>query len=390
MAGNGKRRAFGDRLQYLAAHLTDYLPHRVKIALSGEPAIVIDGQQLDPQAQFLRAVRRRRMPFGLLEPTIAAGRTRYRRQAEIFAGPATPVGSVRDFEIPGPAGPLRVRHYAPASLKGSHHNSDGGDAHHNSDGGGATLSGSRLPLLVYLHGGGFVIGDLDTHDEPCRILCSEGKTHVLSVDYRLAPEHPFPAALDDGCAAFRWAKANAASVGADPARVAIGGDSAGGNLSAAASMLLRDQGVAPSAQLLIYPATDASVSRPSREMFNGGFVLTTRDYDAFFDAYLGPDRRNGADPRVSPLRASDFSNLPPALLVVSGFDILRDEGEAYARALNSAGTTTRVVRCLDLEHGFIHLTGICGAARRALHSIANEWSALVGDATVLADAPVGS
>jgi acetyl esterase len=185
-----------DRLQYLAARATEYLPDRAKIALSGEPAIVLDGQHLDPQAQLLRTARRRRMPFGLIEPTIAAGRARYRRQAEIFTGPRTAVGAVRDFDIPAPGGALRVRHYVPPDTTGS-------------------------PLLVYLHGGGFVIGDLDTHDEPCRVLCRDAQTHVLSVEYRLAPEHPFPAALDDAHAALGWARANAASLGADPGRVAM-------------------------------------------------------------------------------------------------------------------------------------------------------------------------
>lgn len=356
--------ALGERLQYLAARLMNTLPARAKIALSGEPPIIIDGQQLDSQAQLLRAMRRRRMPFGLIEPTVDAARKRYRRQAEIFTGPSTPAGLVRAFEIPGPVGPLRVRHYTPAADKAL----------------------SPAPLLVFLHGGGFVIGDLDTHDEPCRILCRAAQTQVLSVDYRLAPEHPFPAGLDDARAAFQWARVNAASLGADPARVAIGGDSAGGNLSAVVSILERDHGAPPSAQLLIYPATDASTARPSRQMFDGGFVLTMRDYEGFLECYAGSNARRVADPRVSPLRAPDLSRLPPAVIVIAGFDILRDEGEAYARALTAAGTPTRVVRCLDLEHGFIHMTGICAAARRAMLSVAREWAAVTHDASVRAGA----
>ncbi len=227
----------GNHTLYLAARAMAHLPDRVKIWLSGGPPVIVDGQHLDPQLVLLRSVRRRRGVRGLIEPTVAAGRARYRRETLDFRGPVTKVASVREIEI---AGGLHARHYAP-------------------------LRGAGAPLMLYFHGGGFVIGDLDTHDEPCRILCRTAGIHVLSVEYRLAPEHPFPAAIDDATAALAWTQANAASLGADPRRVSIGGDSAGANLSAVACLASRDK--PPVAQLLIYPPTDAVTPRRPHYLF---------------------------------------------------------------------------------------------------------------------------
>jgi acetyl esterase len=335
-----------DRVRYFAARAIDHLPDRLKVRLSGEAAVVVDGQQLDPQVQVLRSVRRRIKRHGLVEPTIEAGRARYRRETRNFRGPVTEVASVRDFTI---ANGLRVRHYAPAA--------------------------ADAPLTVYLHGGGWVIGDLDTHDEPCRVLCREARTHVLSVDYRLAPEHPFPAALEDALAAFAWARENAATLGADPRRVAMGGDSAGANLSAVVSQMTRDSHP-PAAQLLIYPPTDTHTPRPAHVLFSEGFFLDGKDRDAFEQYYLGGQTLDG-DPRVSPLRATDLSRLPPALVVTAGFDILRDDGEAYAAALSAAGTRASIQRYPGLGHGFIHMTGVCRSAREAMFSIAREWRTML-------------
>ena len=198
---------------------------------------------------------------------------------------------------------------------------------------------------------------------------------MLSVDYRLAPEHPFPAGLEDAAAALTWAQANAARLGADPSRVSMGGDSAGANLSAVVSSLT-SRGKPPLAQLLIYPPTDGTTPRSSYELFGDGFFLSTSDRAAFGQHYVGSGPR-GADPRQSPLIASDLSNLPPALVITAGFDILRDEGEAYAQALASAGTVTRQQRHPGLGHGFIHMTGICPTARRAVVDIARQWRALL-------------
>jgi acetyl esterase len=237
--------------------------------------------------------------------------------------------------------------------------------------GGSGTNAHRQSLTVYLHGGGFVIGDLDTHDEPCRILCREAGVHVLSVAYRLAPEHPFPAAVEDAVAAMRWARAHAASLGADPERVAVGGDSAGGNLAAVVAAL--DGSPLPFARLLIYPATDSSTARPSQRLFADGYALTLRDRDEFFRHYLGGAEARQDDPRLSPFCGVSRSRAVPTVVGIAGFDVLRDEGDAYVDALRQAGAPVEVRRFPSLEHGFIHLTGVCPAARRAVSEIASAW-----------------
>ena len=327
------------------------LSGRLPVRLSGEPPVTMDGQTLDPHVQLVRALRRKRSPYGLCEPTPEVARARFRRESLLFCGPRTRVGSVRDFEIPGPGGPLRVRQYAPQFA-------------------------SPRPITVYLHGGGFVIGDLETHDAACRILCRDADIHVLSVDYRLSPEHPFPAALEDAHAALRWTRANAAELGADPSRVALGGDSAGGNLAAVVSRLAGAK-EAPVAQLLIYPATDSTTVRPSATMFGEGYFLSRADRAGFNHHYLDGTGVGVEDWRVSPLLATDLSNLPPALVVTAGFDMLRDEGEAYAEALRAAGNTVRTMRIPAHGHGFLHMTGVSPAARAAMVDVAREWRALL-------------
>jgi acetyl esterase len=347
-----RRITAAEHLQRIVAQALGTLPGPVLVRLSGRPPVVMDGQTLDPHVQLVLAMRKKRGVRGLVEPTPAEGRARFRHECRIFGAPKTKVGAVRDFEIPGPAGPLRVRHYAPEA------------------------SGLR-PLTVYLHGGGFTIGDLDTHDEPCRLLCRHGRVHVLSVDYRLAPEHPFPAALEDAHAALRWAQAHAAELGADAAKVGIGGDSAGGNLAAVASIEAAREGCPPVAQLLIYPVTDKRRSRPSEAMFSDGFFLSTADRKGFSRCYTGRSAAADEDPRVSPLLTRELGGLPPALVVTAGFDILRDEGVAYAEALEAAGTETRHVRIPSLGHGFLHMTTVTPAAHKAMVRIAHDWRALL-------------
>ncbi|HUA72215.1 MAG TPA: alpha/beta hydrolase [Solirubrobacteraceae bacterium] len=264
------------KLEQWVAQVLGALPPRVQVRLSGKPPVAIDGDTLAPEVQLLLAVldRRREPPLETLSP--ADAREERRRLTAAFAGRPVPVRTVEDLEIDA-AVTIRARHYEPPETGGPH------------------------PLLVYYHGGGFTYGDLDTHDSVCRILCRHAGTHVLAVDYRLAPEHPFPAAVDDASAALRWAFANAERLGADPGRVGVGGDSAGGTLAAVVTQLAaRDGGPTPAVQLLIYPVTDMTARHRSRELFREGFLLTDAEMDWFTDNYLGKTRSDAADPRASP------------------------------------------------------------------------------------------
>jgi acetyl esterase len=307
---------------------------------------VLDGQRLDSGIQLaLRSLDLRGYPTMVgrrgANPEPPEVRARVHREALVFSLFKTEVESVHELEVNGSAGPLRARHYRPAQ----------------------TGAGEKQPLLVFFHGGGFVIGDLDTHDEPCRMLCHHAQIHVLSVDYRLAPEDPFPAAVDDALAAFRWAVEHADELGADPARVAVGGDSAGGNLSAVTAQLAtHDGGPAPALQVLIYPATDLTDARTaSGLLFADGFFLTENDRRwATRHYFAGPDN-NQSDLRASPAFAENLSGLAPAIVVTAGFDPLRDEGEAYAEALRQAGTPVVSYRAPELIHGFINMTTVPAA-----------------------------
>jgi len=323
------------------------LPPRAQRLLAGRPP-ELDGQRL---ASDIRMLLRLAALAGDESVTEGAGpeqaRALNRRGAAACAGPPLPMARVEGLEIPGPAGTIPARLYVPT---------------------GAAPTPS--PLLVYFHGGGWVIGDLDTHDSICRFLATAAGVLVLSVDYRLAPEHPFPAAAEDAGAAFRWAAANGAELGADPARIAVGGDSAGGNLAAVTSLLARDGGgPRPAMQLLIYPVTDAVGGQRSRQLFAEGFLLTKADME-WFEAHYLPSGVAHDDPRVSVLHAGDLSGLPPAYVTTAGFDPLRDEGEAYAERMRAAGARVALRRHRGLVHGFANLTAVSPTSRAAMFEAA--------------------
>jgi cation diffusion facilitator CzcD-associated flavoprotein CzcO/acetyl esterase/lipase len=325
------------------------LPARVQVRLSGGSPVRVEGQTLDPGLQLLVAISKR--TDGAWPPEAAEYRRLRNRDSVAISGPKTPVHFTRDFSIAGPSGPLRLRHYA--------------------------TDQANAPLVVYLHGGGMVFGDLETHDGTCRLLCRHGAVHVLAVDYRLAPEHPFPAALLDSQAAFKWATGHAAELGADSSRVGVGGDSAGGNLAAVVSLLARQEGVpAPACQLLIYPAVDRSRAHPSIDSLAEGFLLTRAAIEWFHAQYTGSSGVDSADPRISPLLADDLRGLPPALVVSAAFDPLRDEGEAYANALRVAGNDVVLRRFDGFIHGFVNLTGIHAPSRDAVIEIARATRTL--------------
>lgn len=233
---------------------------------------------------------------------------------------------------------------------------------------------AAAPALVYLHGGGWTIGDLDTHDVLCRQLARDSGGVVIAVDYRLGPEHPFPAAVDDSLAAWRWVQAQSGSLGVDPTRVAVGGDSAGGNLAAVVCLALREAGLPqPALQLLIYPATDMRAVAPSHTVNAQGYMLT-RDSIGYYRGNYLPDEAQWTDWRASPLLAASHAGLAPALVLTAGYDPLRDEGLQYADALSDAGTVAKHV-CFERQiHGFITMgrvideanlaVSLCGAALR--------------------------
>lgn len=238
-----------------------------------------------------------------------------------------PVARVEDRTIPGLAGAIPVRVYTPAGS-------------------------GPFPVLVFFHGGGWVICDLDTHDGICRSLCNGAGCVVVSVDYRLAPEHKFPAAPEDCFAATQWVAGHAAEVNGDPGRIAIGGDSAGGNLTAVVAQMARDRnGPKLAFQLLIYPATDFTFSGPSLKENADGYFLTREDMDWFSNHYLRSET-DKKDPLASPMLAADLSRLPPALVITAEYDPLRDEGETYGRRLKEAGVPTIVSRYEGMIHGF--------------------------------------
>jgi acetyl esterase len=300
---------------------------------------VIDGQELDPEVQLL--IRLRELRPDPSDQTPAEARAERRRTAAIFRGEQYAVARIEEVTLPGPGGAIGARLYVP------------------------TESASPRPLLVYMHGGGWVVCDLDTHDNVCRFLAREAGVLVLSVDYRLAPEHPFPAAVEDSVAAYAYVVQNAAELGPEPHAIAVGGDSAGGNLAAVVSQpaIAADLPV-PAFCLAIYPVTDLSVKRESYRLFSDGYFLTEAQMDWFRANYL-PDEAAALDPRVSPLLAQDLSSQPPTYVATAGFDPLRDEGEEYAHRLRDAGVPVTLTRHPGLIHGFVNAVGLTRFGRAA-------------------------
>jgi len=339
--------------RWLGFHLAR-IPEGVVTRTTALRPVEIDGQRLDARTQHAVAlVQRSGPPLHLL--AVAEARREYMEFPRIFAGPPLELPRVNDRLIPGEDGPMRVRIYEPPG------------------------PGRARPGLIYLHGGGGVIGTIETHDVACRRLCRSLSMVVISVDYRLAPEHPFPAGLYDATAAFRWAMAHAESLEVDPRRLAIGGDSLGGNLAAGVCQRLAAAGEArPRAQLLIYPATDVAHAARSHQLFAEGFLLSEAMIDWFMGHYLGG--ADPHDPRVSPLLSETLSGLPPAVVVTAGFDPLRDEGRAYADALREAGVPVSYRCHPGLVHGFAQMTGVVGLARRALDDAAARLWAFMGEA----------
>jgi acetyl esterase len=262
------------------------------------------------------------------------------------ANPDLAVAGVADRSIPGPAGAIPVRIYTPEGT-------------------------GTFPVYVNFHGGGWVIGDLETADAACRDICRTVGCVVVSVDYRLAPEHRFPAAVDDSFAATAWVAQNMEALRGN-GRLAVGGESAGGNLAAVVAQMARDAG-APRIdfQLLLYPVTDCDLSRPSYAANGKGYMLELETMRWFWDEYC-PDAAQRLDPRASPMRAGNLADLPPALVVTAEFDPLRDEGEAYGHALRAAGTTVELQRYDGLVHDFLATAQMFSASRAAFEAVCTK------------------
>ncbi|HUI27793.1 MAG TPA: alpha/beta hydrolase [Candidatus Kryptonia bacterium] len=307
---------------------------------------------LDPQA---RAILDQLAAMGappLNELPVPDARQAFTALAAMQGSPSA-VANVVDRQVPGLAGDIPVRTYTPSGR-------------------------APFPVLVYFHGGGWVIGSVETYDILCRALANAAGCIVVSVDYRLAPEHKFPAAAEDAYAAAKWAAANAAAIGADPARIAIGGDSAGGNLTAAVALMARDRGT-PSFvhQLLVYPVTDAGCDTVSYRENADGYLLTKAAMHWFWGHYLR-NEADGDNAYASPLRAPHLRGLPPALVITAEFDPLRDEGEAYAARLRDAGVPVTVTRYDGMIHGFFGMAAVLDQGKRAVEQAATALRTAFG------------
>jgi acetyl esterase len=325
------------RAEAVLAQQLGRLSPRVQRRLSRQPPIIVDGQRLEPDVQLMLALRER-LHAPAWDERVSVERARELTRQEAFLGRGTrtvPVAAVEGLRVDG----LPARLYRSAEP-------------------------GEKPLLLYLHGGGFVVGDLDTHDAPCRMLCRHAGVDVLSVGYRKAPEHPFPAYVEDARRAYRWAAERYPSI-------AVGGDSAGGNLAATLAIEFD-----PQLALLIYPAVDASRQRRSRALFGEGFFLTD-ELMAWYTGHFLPEGADPADPLRSPLLSPRLHESAPALVVTAGFDPLRDEGEAYAEALAAAGVSVQLRRFPGLFHGFINATGASPSSHDALVEVAGMTRALL-------------
>jgi acetyl esterase len=295
---------------------------------------------LDPQAKAVieLVIKSGRPPYHHLSPKDA--RQMFRDTRPASTPPAPEIGQVKDLR----AEQVPFRLYRPKGVPAS----------------------TALPALIYFHGGGWVIGDLETHDVLCRQLTAAAGIAVVNVDYRLAPEHKFPAAIDDAWATTQWVGAHGAALGIDPGRLAVGGDSAGGNLAAVVALLARDHGGPSLAlQVLTYPVTDVAAESASYAEFADGFSLT-RDSMRWFIAQYLRGKEDAQDWRVSPLRAPSLAGVAPALVVTAGFDPLRDEGEAYARRLRDAGVRVDTICYGGMIHGFVPMGRLIDSGNRAV------------------------
>jgi acetyl esterase len=300
--------------------------------------------RLDPEIEAIVAAMQALPGPPPEDVPIEQARAGHEAETVELSGPGQTVAEIRDHVVPGPAGDIPVRVYSPAGAHG------------------------RVPVVAYFHGGGWAVGSIDSFDTVVRALANAACAVVASVGYRLAPEHRFPAAVDDCLAATRWLASTASELGGDPARLAVAGDSAGGNLATIVARRLRDEGDSPVRfQALIYPVTDSALNTPSYREFAEGYGLTAGGMQRFWQLYL--DGADGSQPDASPLRADDLSGLPPAFVLTAEADVLRDEGEAYAQRLREAGVDVEHRRFEGATHGFWRWQAKTALSRRAVRDV---------------------
>jgi acetyl esterase len=314
---------------------------------------------VDPQIESLLTMMTAAGGGGMAAGTVQQARDMFNLMTVSLRDPSTlaSVKSTEDSTIPGPAGDIPIRIYRPDSVANT----------------------GAVPTMVFFHGGGFVIGNIETHDDHARQLCHDVGMVVVSVDYRLAPEHQWPAGFEDCLAATKWAAANIDSLGGDPAKLLVGGDSAGGNLSAVVAIAARDEGPALCAQYLIYPGVDfvEESEYPSRIENAEGYFLTAEDMLWFGAQYLPADA-DRKDPRASAIHAGTLAGLPPAVIGTAEFDPLRDEGEAYGKALADAGNEVHVQRYAGMIHGFYGMGPLSAAAAAAVQDMTANLKKVLG------------
>jgi acetyl esterase len=312
-------------------------------------------ERLDPDALLAARLLAEALTAPLRELGAQAART-------LLASPPSehpriPMDRVEDLTLPSRTGTLRARLYRPLS---------------------SPRRNGRRPLLLYFHGGGFVLGSLDGADEACRAIAARSGWAVLSLEYRLAPEHPYPAALDDCVDAFGWVRRSASALDVDPDTIAVGGDSAGGNLAAALCLKVRDLGDAqPASQVLVYPAVDNTFDRPSWTSFSDAPLLTSPDARWCWEQYVGPDRVRSEDPFAAPMRAGSLRGLPSALVLTAEVDPLRDDAEAFADHLRRDGVAVTAVRYSGVFHGFFTEVGAFAKTDAAIDDVARHLRRIV-------------
>ena len=340
------------KLQGTAARATGKLPVSAQNLLAKGLGYQEAYDGLHPHLRVLLAVRKLQKASLVGDDPVLSRRSFEAEISSIVAVP-TAVSAVQNFVIDTPVGQIPVRLYLPKP------------------------SAKPLPLLVFYHGGGFVVGSLDTHDEPCRVICKHAEVAVLSVDYRLAPEHKAPAAVEDCVAAFEWAVQNAAKLGIDPHNIAVGGDSAGGNLTAVVYQQLLSRPVQPAVQLLIYPTVDLDARYPSHQHYCRDLFISQNDMDHVKAMYVDDSGLDRADPLVSPLYGT-LKGLPRTHMVIAEFDVLRDEALLYAERLKQAGVSCTVRLVADQGHGFINITSVHQPALTATIEMAHTLKKLFG------------